>query len=241
MSQIRLRRLRADFEQLSDYVRRHPRVKLLQAQGDPPEKYQFEYTIRSLRLIDGTPKEVNEHLVEIMLPRNYPRTPPLCRMLTPVFHPNIAPHAICVGDHWSAGEPLLSIVIRIGEMLSYQSYNTKSPLNGDAAKWVEENGEDLPLDKVSMLVEEGSSGTNGAVDHEASAPKSRVVVAEPRAKSAPVESLDEPELVDDEPPKPRTVICPQCEKRYVIPPEITARRIRCKACQTIIDISLPTI
>ena len=44
--------------------------------------------------------EIKSHLVEIALPRNYPRVPPQCRMLTPVFHPNIAPHAICVGDHW---------------------------------------------------------------------------------------------------------------------------------------------
>src|SRR5579872_2518257 len=80
--------------------------------------------------------------------------PPQCRMLTPVFHPNIAPHAICVGDHWSAGEPIGSIVARIGEMLAYQSYNTKSPLNGEAARWVEQNLEQLPLDKVNMVVEQ---------------------------------------------------------------------------------------
>ena len=53
-----------------------------------------------------------------------------------LFHPNIAPHAICIGDHWSAGEPLVALGIRIGEMIAYQSYNTKSPLNGEAARWV---------------------------------------------------------------------------------------------------------
>jgi ubiquitin-protein ligase len=56
--------------------------------------------------------------VEITLPLHYPRTPPQCRMLTPIFHPNIAPHAICIGDHWSAGEPLCSIVARIGELIA---------------------------------------------------------------------------------------------------------------------------
>ena len=97
---------------------------------------------------------VQSHIVEVALPLNYPRTPPLCRMLSPVFHPNIAPHAICVGDHWGAGESLESIVIRIGEMLAYQSYNVKSPLNGEAARWVEQNKHRLPLDPVSMLPEE---------------------------------------------------------------------------------------
>ncbi len=28
---------------------------------------------------------------------------PPCRMLTPVFHPNVDPQKICIGDHWSAG------------------------------------------------------------------------------------------------------------------------------------------
>ena len=63
-------------------------------------------------------------------------------------------HAICVGDHWSAGESLESIAIRIGEMLAYQVYNVKSPLNGEAARWVEEHEDELPLDQVSMLAED---------------------------------------------------------------------------------------
>ena len=139
MTTMRLRRLTADHERLREFVRRHPRLRLVQVDGDPPERYQLEYRIKSIRQVDDRMTVVKNHLVEIMLPRNYPRTPPQCRMLSPVFHPNIAPHAICVGDHWSAGEPLWSIVARIGEMLAFQSYNTKSPLNGEAAKWVANN------------------------------------------------------------------------------------------------------
>lgn len=154
MSAVRLRRLKADHERLCEYVRRHPRLKLIQAEGDPPERYQLEMQIKSVRMVGGELQPVQSHIVEIALPLAYPRTPPQCRMLTPVFHPNIAPHAICVGDHWGAGESLQSIVTRIGEMLAYQSYNVKSPLNGEAARWVEENKERLPLDRVSLLVED---------------------------------------------------------------------------------------
>src|SRR5207247_1798012 len=110
------------------------------------------------------------HLVEIALPRNYPRVPPQCRMLTPIFHPNIAPHAVCIGDHWSAGEPLSSIIVRIGEMIAYQSYNTKSPLNGEAARWVSEHVEELPLDPVSLLPEETGVPTKLAPPEPAVAP-----------------------------------------------------------------------
>ena len=39
-------------------------------------------------------------------------------------------------------------------MISFQSYNVKSPLNGEAARWVADNLDQLPLDPVSMLVEE---------------------------------------------------------------------------------------
>jgi predicted Zn finger-like uncharacterized protein len=156
MSAVRLRRLKADYDRLSDYVRRHPRLKLIQVEGDPPERYQLEMQIKSIRMTGGELQPVQSHLVEIALPLAYPRTPPQCRMLSPVFHPNIAPHAICVGDHWGAGESLQSIVARIGEMLAYQSYNVKSPLNGEAARWVEENKDRLPLDRVSLLVEDAS-------------------------------------------------------------------------------------
>ncbi len=154
MSTVRLRRLAADYDKLWNYVRLHPRVNMIQVDGDPPEKYQLQYQVKSFRQRGDEVELAKDHIVEITLPRNYPRTPPQCRMLTPVFHPNIAPHAICVGDHWSAGESLESIVIRIGEMLAYQSYNLKSPLNGEAAKWVESHLEQLPSDEVCMLPEE---------------------------------------------------------------------------------------
>lgn len=154
MSSVRLRRLQADFEKLSAYAQRHPRLRLVQVEGTPPEKYQVEFEIRSLKQSDDQLTYINRHLVEISIPRNYPRMPPQCRMLTPVFHPNIAPHAICIGDHWNAGEPLWSMVMRIGEMLAYQSYNTKSPLNGEAARWVEQNEASLPLDPVPLYVDQ---------------------------------------------------------------------------------------
>jgi hypothetical protein len=85
-------------------------------------------------------------MIEITLTAAYPRMAPQCRMLSPVFHPNIAPHAICIGDHWAAGESLAQLVVRIAEMISYQSYNVKSPLNGEAAKWVDQNKDKVPLD-----------------------------------------------------------------------------------------------
>jgi hypothetical protein len=46
-------------------------------------------------------------------------------LITPVFHSNIDPQKICIGDHWSAGQSLAQLIARIGEMICYQSYNVK--------------------------------------------------------------------------------------------------------------------
>ena len=71
-------------------------------------------------------------------------------MLTPVFHPNIDETTICVGDHWTAGARLVDLVIQIGEMLAYQAYNIKSPLNGEAAMWADLNPDKLPIDSQNL-------------------------------------------------------------------------------------------
>jgi hypothetical protein len=67
-------------------------------------------------------------------------------MLTPVFHPNFDDASVCIGDFWAASEGLDDLVIRIGRMIAYQEYNTRSPLNGLAAKWAAEHSHLLPID-----------------------------------------------------------------------------------------------
>ena len=186
MSKVRLRRLTSDYQNLSEYVRANPRVQLVQAIGNPPEKYQLSYQINSLRKdTDPEPIPATQHMVEIVLPRDYPRTPPLCRMLTPVFHPNIAPHAICIGDHWNAGEPLWSMVSRIGEMLAYQSFNVKSPLNGEAARWVEKNMDKVPLDAICMIPDNPPGMSDSASQSVAAPIEAKVIPATPITPATP--------------------------------------------------------
>src|SRR5437764_324442 len=82
---VRLRRLQADYERLESYIRGHARLELVHADGSPPERYQVRYQIKSVRQRDDRLVKVDTHLVEITLPLNYPRMPPQCRMLTPIF------------------------------------------------------------------------------------------------------------------------------------------------------------
>jgi ubiquitin-protein ligase len=147
----RIRRLQSDYERVLAALAQHPHIRLLGAEGNPPEKYKIEFSLPGLvpQGNDGCAPG-STHQAEIFLPLDYPRRPPFCRMITPVFHPNIDPQKICIGDHWSAGQTLSQMIVHIAEMICYQSYNVKSPLNAHAAAWAEQHAAELPLHKSDL-------------------------------------------------------------------------------------------
>jgi ubiquitin-protein ligase/DNA-directed RNA polymerase subunit RPC12/RpoP len=150
---MRIRRLMADHEQLK-LLERSEVIRVTPLEGSPPESYRVEYHVQGLeRGEEDQPRARAHHVVEIRLTSDYPRLSPQCRMLTPVFHPNISPEGttICIGDHWTAGERLADLVVRIGEMLAYQAYNIRSPLDGEAAMWADLNPDQLPTDRRELL------------------------------------------------------------------------------------------
>ena len=143
----RIRRLKLDHDSLFKRFSGWPLVRIVGTAGMPPELYRFQYLVRGLYVApDGAILERNDHLLEVNLSLGYPRRAPQCRMLTPVFHPNFDDSSVCIGDFWAASESLDDLIIRIGRMISYQEYNTKSPLNGLAAKWAAQNPSLLPVD-----------------------------------------------------------------------------------------------
>lgn len=147
MSNPRLKRLQLDEEQLKNRFHDWPLIHVRSMQGIPAEKYLITYFLNGLYVTtSGQILERREHLMEINLSLNYPRRAPQCKMLTPVFHPNFDESSVCIGDFWAASEGLDDLVIRIGRMIAYQDYNTKSPLNGIAAKWAEEHSNEFPVD-----------------------------------------------------------------------------------------------
>lgn len=149
----RLRRLNADFQKMMAVFSEHPFIRVVHHEGTPPEKYVVEFRVQGLVPSgEGAFVAGQSHRAELFLPLDYPRRPPLCRMITPVFHPNIDPQKICIGDHWCAGQSLAHLVVRIAEMITYQSYNVKSPLNAEAAAWAEQNMHQLPLEQQDLSV-----------------------------------------------------------------------------------------
>jgi ubiquitin-protein ligase len=147
MPSPRTRRLLLDHQSLTARLAGWPLIQITGIAGMPPEIYRFTYNIRGLYVSNGGEiLERNVHVLEVNLSLGYPRRAPQCRMLTSVFHPNFDDAMVCIGDFWAASEGLDDLVIRIGRMISYQEYNTKSPLNGLAAKWAAQNTNLLPID-----------------------------------------------------------------------------------------------
>jgi len=143
----RIRRLKLDHDQLVEKFRGWPLIEITGTAGMPPEVYRFAYHIKGLFVSPtGEIQERAQHHLEVNLSLGYPRRAPQCRMLTPVFHPNFDDSTVCIGDFWAASEGLDDLIIRIGRMIAYQEYNTKSPLNGLAAKWAEQHARFFPVD-----------------------------------------------------------------------------------------------
>lgn len=147
----RIRRLKLDHETLVKRFAAWPLIQVAGSAGMPPEAYRITYRIKGLYVSPtGDILERGVHHLEINLSLGYPRRAPQCRMLAPVFHPNFDDSSVCIGDFWAASEGLDDLIVRIGRMIAYQEYNTKSPLNGLAAKWAAQHTDLLPVDSRNI-------------------------------------------------------------------------------------------
>jgi len=151
MASPRIRRLKLDYDSLLRRFDAWPLIQISGTAGMPPEVYRITYAVKGLYVNPaGEIHERSTHVMEVRLSLDYPRRAPQCRMLTPVFHPNFDDASVCIGDFWAASEGLDDLIIRIGRMIAYQEYNTRSPLNGLAARWAAEHTQLLPLDARPM-------------------------------------------------------------------------------------------
>jgi len=151
MASPRTRRLILDEQMLEQLLAGWPLIQITGKAGIPPEIYRFTYNLRGLYVSGaGEILERDTHVLEVNLTLGYPRRAPQCRMLTPLFHPNFDDSMVCIGDFWAASEGLDDLITGIGRMITYQEYNTKSPLNGLAAKWAAQNSHLLPIDARSV-------------------------------------------------------------------------------------------
>lgn len=147
----RLRRLAADYEKIRTEFAGHRYITVKPIRGNPPDRYRVIYKVKGVRKLGPNHKPVveNYHEAEIYLHADYPREKPKCTMLTEIFHPNFGSY-ICIGDHWAAGETLVDVIVQIGQMIQYQNYNPKSPLNPIAAVWAHNHEQLFPIGNVDL-------------------------------------------------------------------------------------------
>jgi ubiquitin-protein ligase len=180
MPSPRVRRLVLDHQTLTSRLEGWPLIQITGTAGLPPEIYRFTYNIRGLYVSrEGEILERDVHVLEVNLSLGYPRRAPQCRMLTPVFHPNFDDAMVCIGDFWAASEGLDDLIIRIGRMISYQEYNTKSPLNGLAAKWAAQNPNLLPVDPRNIAPPLKSPNPSASAPSPATVPANGAPTAAP--------------------------------------------------------------
>jgi ubiquitin-protein ligase len=159
-------RLQSDYASISSLFKAHQFISIKETFGVPPEKYLVLYKIDGLHKVGQAIEAKSEHLIEILLPPGYPDVPPSCKSISPVFHPNITADIIDIKEYWPKGATLADLIVRIGEMITFQKYSTESAINTEAAKWADRNRNILPQSSVDLSVH----------------------IPEPVAKSVPVEN-----------------------------------------------------
>lgn len=154
----RLRRIASDYEQIKKDFAGHKNIIITPIGDEPPQKYHVTYFVNGIYIQpDGRIETLGRHEVEIELHSEYPRYKPICKILTPIWHPNFRDGQICIGDIWGAGESLTDIIINIGDMIQYKSWNSFSPLSADAAAWAMDNKHLFPVGNIDLYIADYAS------------------------------------------------------------------------------------
>ena len=123
MTSPRQRRLESDYQRMVTAFSGHGAIRVEPVGAAPPDRYRVIYSVPGLRLgADGIISRIDQHLVDIYLPADYPREKPYCTTANEVFHPNFGSY-VCIADFWSPGQSIVDVVVQIGDMLQYKLFN----------------------------------------------------------------------------------------------------------------------
>jgi len=193
----RMRRLLSDYEQIRKDFAGHKNIIVTPIGDEPPEKYHVTYFVNGIYLLpDGRIETLSRHEIEITLHADYPRYKPICKILTPIWHPNFRDGQICIGDIWGAGESLTDIIINIGDMIQYRSWNSYSPLSADAAQWAMENKHLFPVGNVDLYIADYASAKD-SVEIDLFGEEEETPVAAAPAEEAPVEAAPQEAPIEE--------------------------------------------
>lgn len=194
----RMRRLASDWEQIRKDFTGHQNILVTPLGGEPHEKYHVTYFVNGIYLLpDGRIEILSRHEVEITLHADYPRYKPICKILTPIWHPNFRDGQICIGDIWGAGESLSDIIINIGNMIQYKSWNSYSPLSADAAQWAMENKHLFPVGTAELYIADYASAKD-TVEIDLFDDDGTIISDESTNDTQEIKSVEIPTVVEEE-------------------------------------------
>ncbi len=139
-------------------------VDIQPAHGDPPEQYTVTFHLPGKKSDEqGGVSEAGEHKIEISLPFGFPKFPPKCKPLTPIFHPDFATGSVAVDRYWEKNSNLPDLIVHLAEMINCQHYSTDGDAyNPRAAEWYKEHAAEFPLAIIDWargsLLGEGDDG-----------------------------------------------------------------------------------
>jgi hypothetical protein len=199
-TQVRLQRLISEHELLKEFIATHQFIHIKEAFGFPPEKYHLVFRVDGLLQAGKSIESKSEHIVEILLPDEYPDAPPVCTMLSRIFHPNISGDRIDIKEEWKPESTLADLVVKIGQMIVFQRYSIKAPLNKEAAQWAVENKNQLPLSAVDLSRKTGTAYSGSSAKAAAPAGAGRAADVKNAVDPDPIVFEDAAaQLVDNEP------------------------------------------
>ena len=158
-SQEQMLRLENEWRRLQRGFAYHSAVRVQPLHGDPPDEYQIDFQVRTLIVDESGGLAYAESCpVHIWLPPGFPFHAPLVRPMIGVFHPNVTMDAIYLSQPWTTTTTLADLVPRIGEVLTFRTYDPGAPWNPAALDYIEQNPQVVPTDVSKEL------GTNAGGD-----------------------------------------------------------------------------
>lgn len=121
---------------------------------EPPQRYVATFTCKGLvKAPDGAIVEADRFVVGIWLPDDYLRAADPFAVLTwlgprTIFHANVSDVApfMCIGT-LTPGTPLVDLLFRCFELITYNRVAPHDALNRDASAWALRNMSRFPVDR----------------------------------------------------------------------------------------------
>lgn len=144
-------KLQAIYEELVASFADSPIIRVVPIDGNPPEKYKIVYHVPSIYKDEqGTIAQSSTQEIQISISFGFPHFPPSCKPLTPIYHPDFDPAAICIGDSWKESPSVVKLISHIGRMLTGEVYSTTNAFNVDAVQWYTNNHQQLPFHSFAV-------------------------------------------------------------------------------------------